>query len=180
MKRGRAGDESVWWANTHKMFKAYLKGPEMVAHGADPKSQIVQWCNDNGIVRVEVELRRRLLSRLELERLDDITQERLEEVYDDETAIMREVDRSDEPDILDALPARTRPYAAAWLAGVDLFTIAHRATLYRHAKACRAVGLNILEPRNVAQFPTRVRVIELEPVCMPDWYSLDADIEDAA
>ena len=180
VKRGRQGDESVWWANTHRMFKAYLKGAELVAHGADPKSRVVQWCQDNGVVRVEVEMKRRLLSRLELERLDDITQERLEEAYEDETAILREVDRSDEPDILDVIPARSRAYAAAWLAGVDVTTIASRATLFRHAKACRAVGINILEPRNVVQFPTRVRIVELTPCVMPDWYSLEVDREDAA
>jgi len=162
------------------MFKAYLKGAELVAHGADPKSRVVQWCQDNGVVRVEVEMKRRLLSRLELERLDDITQERLEEAYEDETAILREVDRSDEPDILDVIPARSRAYAAAWLAGVDVTTIASRATLFRHAKACRAVGINILEPRNVVQFPTRVRIVELTPCVMPDWYSLEVDREDAA
>jgi len=172
-KRGRAGDESVWFSNSRKMLKAYVKGAELVAHGADKNSRAVQWCNDLGIVRIEVELKRRLLTEMGLDDYEAITDEKLVSAYDQATDIFRTVDRSDEPDILSSIPARSRAYAAAWLAGQDLHTFCSRATLFRHAKVCREYGLELMEPRNIEQFPTRVRIVDLTPVEVPDWYQLE-------
>ena len=124
---------------------------------------------------MEVELKRRLLSDEGLKNLENITQEKLEKIFHQETEIFRQVDRSDEPDILDAIPPKSRIYAAAWLAGQDLSNMAHRATLFRHAKVLREYGIDIMEPRNVEKFPVKVNVIDLKPVSMPDWYSLEDD-----
>lgn len=177
-KRGIAGDESVWWSNSRRMIKVYRKGPEMVAHGADPKSRLVQWCFDVGLVRVEVSMKRRLLNDLGMTSLGAVSDERLEEIYDEETSFLRKFDSSDEPDILSAIPARSRAYAAAWLAGQDLSQFCSRATLYRHGRVLAEYGLDIFSPRNVSQFPTKVRIIDLEPVAAPDWYEWKK--EDAA
>lgn len=177
-KRGFAGDESVWWSNTRKMFKAYLKAWELIRHGLSRECRAVSWALAQGIVRVEVELKRRLLGELELDRWERVTQSRLRAVFEDETGVLRAVDRSDEPDILAALPARYRMTAAAWLAGQNVKACMPNGTLYRHAKVLREYGLDILEPRNVHAFPVKVRVVELEPVEVPDWYRLDR--EDAA
>lgn len=169
-KRGLAGDESVWWSNSRRMLKVYRKGPEMVAHGADPKSKLVQWCFDMGIVRPEVSMKRRLLSDLGLTSLGAVTDERLEQIYNEETAFLSKFDSSDDPDILSNIPPRSRAYAAAWLAGQDLSAFCSRATLYRHARTLSEYGLDIFSPRNVSQFPTKVRIIDLEPVAAPEWY----------
>jgi len=180
VKRGLNSDESVWWANTRYMFKAYRKGVELEAHGLARSHPSVQWCHDNGVVRVEVELKRRYLGELGLSEVGLVTQEKLEQVYHDETAVLRTVDRSDEPDLIDSLPKRCRLVVDAWLKGVDLASTMSRATLFRHARVCREYGINILEPRNVVSFPTRVRVIELRPCEVPDWYELDSPLDRVA
>ena len=107
--------------------------------------------------------------------LRELSDARVRELYTQETAVLRSVDRSDEPDILAAIPVRSRAYASAWLAGQDVRLLCSQATLYRHAKTLRQHGLDILEPRMVSRFPVRVRVIELEALPMPDWYSLKED-----
>ena len=173
MKKGRAGDESVWWSNTRHMLKAYIKHIEMLKHGCSEDDPVYQWCKEQGVVRVEIELKRRLLSDEGLKNLENITQEKLEQIFHDETEIFRQVDRSDEPDILDALPAKSRIYAAAWFAGKDLVDLASRATLFRHAKILREYGIDIMEPRNIEQFPVKVQIVDLKPLSMPDWYSLE-------
>lgn len=173
MKRGRAGDESVWWVNTRHMLKAYIKHIEMLKHGCSEDDPVYKWCKEQGVVRVEIELKRRLLSDEGMRNLENITQEKLEQIFYEETEIFRQVDRSDEPDILDALPSKTRIYAAAWLAGQDLSNLASQATLYRHAKILREYGIDILETRNIEQFPVKVQLVELKPLSMPDWYSLE-------
>ena len=172
IKRGQVGNESVWWANTRYMLKAYCKGPEMENHGKSPDEFLVDWCNRHGVVRVEVELKRRLLAELGLVNFADISDERLAAIYTEQTSILRRVDRSDEPDILAAIPSRSRAYAAAWLAGQDMQLLASRATLFRHARCLREYGIDILTPRNVETFPIRVRVVDLVPAAVPDWYQL--------
>ncbi|SFJ01537.1 phage/plasmid replication protein [Nitrosomonas sp. Nm34] len=173
MKKGRAGDESVWWSNTRHMIKAYIKHIEMEKHGMKTDDPVYEWCRDNGIVRVEVELKKRMLHDEGMHKLENVTDQKIQQIFEAETEIFRRVDRSDEPDILDAIPSRYRVTAAAWLAGEDLRTIMSNGTLYRHAKILREYGLDITEPRNVTRFPTKVHVVELKPVSPPDWYRFD-------
>lgn len=174
MKRGQAGDESVWWSNTRHMFKAYIKHIEMAAHGAEKDNQALLWCKERGVVRVEMELKKRLLSDLGLNDWDSLSQEKIEEIFHDQTQILKAVDRSDELDLIDSLPNRSRIYASAWLAGKDLRDMVGQATLYRHAKVLREYGLDILQVRNVNQFPTKVRIVDMKPLAVPDWYEAAA------
>lgn len=178
MKKGRAGDESVWFVNTRHMIKAYIKHIEMEKHGMSKEDQLYQWCKEQGIVRVEVELKKRMLNDEGLYHLENITEEKLVEIYERETEILNRVDRSDELDIIDSLPSRYRMTAAAWLAGEDVRSFMSNGTLYRHAKVLREYGLDILEPRNIVKFPTKVNVIELKPVSPPDWYRFDDTYKD--
>lgn len=176
VKKGRAGDESVWWANTRRMFKVYVKAAEMRSHGASEQDWLYRWTFEQGIARVEVEMKRRLLEELGLHDFGSITDERLAQVFQNETEILRAVDRSDEPDILAALPKRSRAIAAAWLAGVDPKAFLGRSQLYVHAKVLREYGIDLFAERsNVKNFPVKVRVIDLQPMAKPDWYSLDED-----
>lgn len=170
MKRGQAGDESVWWSNTRHMFKAYIKHLEMAAHGVDKDNETLQWCKERGVVRVEMELKKRLLSDLGLNDWESLSQDKIEELFHDQTEILKAVDRSDEPDLIEGLPVRSRIYASAWLAGKDLRDMVCRATLYNHAKILREYGIDILQVRNVEQFPVKVRIVDMKPLAVPDWY----------
>ncbi|WP_110382490.1 phage/plasmid replication domain-containing protein [Nitrosomonas ureae] len=175
MKKGRAGDESVWWVNSRHMLKAYIKHIEMLKHGCAEDDPVYLWCKEQGVVRVEIELKRRLLNDLDMIEISKITDERLIQVFHEQTEVFNAVDRSDEPDILDSIPSKSRIYAAAWMAGQDLSSMAHRATLFRHAKVLREYGIDIMEPRNIEAFPVKVRIVEMKPLSMPDWYSLEDD-----
>lgn len=61
------------------------------------------------------------------------------------------------------------------MAGQDLRQLMSRATFFRHAKILREYGIDIAEPRNVESFPVKVRIVEMKPLPMPDWYSLEDD-----
>ena len=140
----------------------------MKAHGGD--DELIQYATDAGIVRVEVELKRRLLGELGLDEIGNVSDEKLACVFREQTEIFRGVDRSEEPDIIAAVPSRSRAIAAAWLAGQDVRLLCSRATLFRHAKILREFGLDVFEPRNIERFPVRVRVVDLEPITAPEWY----------
>lgn len=179
MKRGQAGDESVWWANTRHMLKAYIKHLEMLKHGAAKDEHMVVWLKGMGVVRVELELKKRLLSELGLNDLVNLTDEKLEEIYEQQIEPFKRADRSCDEDILEHVPARSRAYAAAWLAGHDMKQMASERTIFRHAKVLKECGLDISSPRfaaGVARLPVKVRFIDLEPVAIPDWYSLESRV----
>lgn len=163
------------WANTRSKFTAYIKHLEMVAHGLPPDNPAVVFAREKGIVRVEVRVNRRLLADLGLRDVHEVTHEKLEEVYRERTAVMREVERTDIQDALASLPARTRTFAMLWLAGHDLSDFCNRSQLYVHARRCRELGWEIMEKRNISVMPVRVRVIDLQPVTPPQWYDLKED-----
>ena len=122
---------------------------------------------------MEVELKRRELQRLGLNHLGDVTDEKLAAAFEEETAFLRRVDRSDEPDILAELPAGSRVYAAAWLKGQDLRQLVSRRTFFRHARVLKGFDIDITQPRNIHNFPVKVRVVDLCPLSAPDWYEWD-------
>lgn len=173
MKRGQAGDESIWWANTRHMLKAYIKHLEMAKHGTREDDDLLQWLKRQGVVRVEIELKKRLLSELGLNDLGNITDEKLYEIYESQIEPFKRADRSEDEALIETLPRSSRALAAAWLAGHDVKELASRATIFRHAKVLRECGIDILAPRNIERFPVQVRYIDLEPLAMPDWYELE-------
>ena len=140
----------------------------MAKHGGD--KDLVEYCNDNGVVRVELELKRRELEEMGLRDFGDIDQEKLEAAFHERMEPFRRVDCSHDPDLIAALPMRSRALAAAWLAGQDLRLCCSERTLYRHAKVLREYGIDILEVRNVERFPVKVQVIDLVPLSVPEWY----------
>ena len=178
---GKAGHWGAWWANTSRMIKIYLKGQELLDHVRPSDSdaskrhvaEIANWCLDHGLVRLEVELKRRELQRLSLSELGDVTDERLGLAFEDETAFLRKVDRSDEPDILMSIPSRSRVHAAAWMKGQDLRQLLSNGTFYRHARVLRQYGIDITQRRDIANFPVKVRVVNLSPLSPPSWYEWD-------
>lgn len=169
-KKGISGDESVWWANTRHMLKAYIKHLEMLAHGALESDQSFIHARDLGILRVELEMKRRTLSELNLRDWDLITQEKLEALYHKNTGLLHKIDNSNEANILDTIPQKSRVYASAWLAGQDLKGLVSNGTLYRHAKVLSEHGLDILTPRNITTLKVKQRTIELIPLVAPQWY----------
>lgn len=179
-RRGSAGDESVWWSNTRRMFKAYRKGAELLKHGLPANAPVVEWAVNQGVVRVEVELKRRTLQELGLNEWGNVSQAKLVRLFADETEILRRVDRSDEPDILAQIPAKYRMTAAAWMAGQDIKAALPNGTLYRHAKVLREYGLDVLQARNITAFPVRVRVVDLQPLDVPAWYRLRPGLDEEA
>lgn len=176
MKRGQAGDESVWWANTRHMLKAYIKHLEMLKHGSEKDDFMVDWLRKQGVVRVELELKKRLLSELGLNDLANLTDAKLEEIYEQQIEPFKRADRSCDEDILEHVPQRSKAIAAAWLAGTDVRDLVGKSQLYVHAKRLKESGLDIMSPRfaaGVARLPVKVRFIDLVPVAVPDWYSLE-------
>ena len=170
VKKGRAGDESYWFANTRYMFKAYIKHLEMLKHGASKDCPVYQYALNNGILRLELELKRRLLGELNMRRLEDITDEKLEAIFEKQTEFARKFTTDDFADALEHIPTKSRIYAESWHKGIDLKNTCSRATLFRHAKVLREYGIDILADRNIEHLTPQIRFVDLIPLPVPNWY----------
>lgn len=179
ISKGQAGDESVWWANSREMLKAYIKALEMLQRGFSADDKRVSWASVNGIVRVELELKRRLLAELGLNWLGAIDMEKITQIFRDRTEVIRRADASSDVDVLETIPTRSRAIAAAWLRGEDAKALCSRASYFRHLKTLREHGLDISAARDVSRLPVKVVEIELQPMQAPDWYWPNYGVEAA-
>lgn len=76
-------------------------------------------------------------------------------------------------DDLEDLPKHLRCTARDWLAGDDIRKHVSLATFKRHRSALLFYGIDIAVRRNVVAFKPRVRVIEVRPATVPQWYDFD-------
>ena len=70
-------------------------------------------------------------------------------------------------------PAYTVDGGHAWLKGQDLRQLVSRRTFFRHARVLKGFDIDITQPRNIHNFPVKVRVVDLCPLSAPDWYEWD-------
>lgn len=179
VKKSRLGSSTVVWGSLrYCQTEAYIKADEMLAHakGEEAKAAVKaskewQYAFENGIVRVEVKAAKDYLREKGLTYLGAWDMGTVHRIFEERTEILQRVKiDADEFDIMD-VPLRYRMTASAWLAGQDVSHLFNnRMTLYRHAKALRAFGLDITEKRNIKSFPVRVRTINLVPLSPPEFY----------
>lgn len=172
VKKGVGGTSSVWWSNTRYMIKFYIKAHEMEAHGIS-SGAAYEFAKKIGIVRMELELKRRELSDLGWSNFNEFLKAwdmgKVHALYADYENLMRSKSISNDSDFIDALPVRLRAHAALFLAGGDLKGVMSRASFFRHRKALLDYGIDISDKRP-EKLNVTIRNIVVEPVAAPDWY----------
>lgn len=172
VKRGVSGDSSVWWSNTRYMLKVYIKALEMEAHGTN-SGAAYEYARNNGILRLEIELKRRELADLgwsdfaEFVRAWDMG--KVHNLFADYEKILTVENISNDAEFIDALPQKLRVTAAAFLAGRDVKAMMNLRTFQRYRKALLDYGIDIADERP-AQLNVTVRTVEITPVSAPEWY----------
>lgn len=178
VKKQRFGRSTVVWGHLrYCQVEAYLKADEMLAHckGEIERQQMLQnpvynWCRENGVVRVEVKAAKDCLRDMGLTWAGDWTMNKVIQLFEERTEILRRVKTDIEEFDPAMLPSRVALTAEAWLRGADVKRTMNLRTFQRHAKVLREYGIDIAEPRNVATLPVRIKTIELQPAAAPDWY----------
>lgn len=172
VKRGVAGDSSVWWSNTRYMLKVYIKALEMEAHGVN-SGAAYEYARDNGIIRLELELKRRELSDLGWSDFAEFVKAwdmgKVHNLFADYEKILTVETISNDAEFIDALPQKLRVTAAAFLAGRDVRSMMNPRTFRRYRKALLDYGIDIADERP-AQLNVSVRTVEITPVVAPEWY----------
>lgn len=182
VKKSRLGASTVVWGSLkYCQVEAYLKADEMLAHAKNDAhretikaSPAYQWAHKNGLLRIEVKAAKDFLKHEKLTHLGDWNMATITRIFQDRTEVLNRY-RSDIEDFdFNDVPSAYRMTLAAWLRGEDVSQLfGNRMTQYRHAKALRSHGIDILEKRNVHVMPVRIRTIEVQPASVPDWYDLD-------
>lgn len=172
VKKGVGGDSSVWWSNTRYMLKVYIKALEMEAHGVN-SGRVYEYARDNGIIRLELELKRRELHTLGWSDFNDFLtgweMGNVHKLFADYEKILTCNSVENESEFIDSLPMRLRPAAAIFMSGKDVRDYMSRASFFRYRKALLDYGIDISD-----ELPSRIQVsvqkISIEPLIAPEWY----------
>jgi len=172
VKKGVGGDASVWWSNSRYMLKVYIKALEMESHGIT-SGAAYEYARDNGIIRLEIELKRRELADLGWSDFAEFVKAwdmgKVHQLFSDYEKILTVENISNDAEFIDSLPQKLRVTAAAFLAGRDVKLLMKRSSFFVYRKALLAYGIDIADERP-AQLNIKVRTVEITPVTAPDWY----------
>jgi II/X family phage/plasmid replication protein len=154
------------------MLKVYIKSLEMESHGIS-SGRAYEYARDNGIIRLELELKRRELHDLGWSDFNEFLKGwemgTVHKLFADYEKILEVTGVQNDADFLDSLPIRLRSIAALFLSGRDVRSCVSRATFFRYRKSLLDYGIDIADERP-AMLQTLVRTVEIHPVSAPDWY----------
>lgn len=165
--------------------KAYLKAPELLRHmrkqikGEEtPYSrpfnpyivQLSDWCASVGLVRFETTYKSTFLIDNHYQYLGGLDMRCLEHDFIQRQEVFTRANC--EVDQLAELDKSTLACYRMWQAGDDLTTKYKKAMFYRHRSRLLPHGVDIAIKSNVLNFQPRVKVIQLSPCPVPDFYQL--------
>lgn len=187
LKTGTYGDgETVDFGrgSRYLYIKAYTKGPELRRHIKRLESDTLEkgpfnpfvfvladWCDSVGLVRVEFTFKATKLHDMGCSYLGAFDMRLLENEFKKRFEVFSRGE-STEVDDMTSLPKHILATYRMWAAGDDLVSKMSKATFYKHRKLLLPFGVDISIKSNVVSFKPKVRVIQLGPVSVPDWYEL--------
>lgn len=184
----RYSDGSFGWGSKRfRRWKIYCKYSEMLKHKKKDSStyflDLLQWVNEAGLVRFEIELHRDYLrehglrtlfgwsarSELVIDMFNDSVKKLFPSMglggLQDTASVL--VDAGIKP----LRANRLQGLAYQWAAGVDVFSQLGKSQAYAARSDLLLAGIDIrLPPSNLEQINSRVRVLDLVPAVAPSWY----------
>lgn len=165
--------------------ECYDKADELIAHAkgdeakkAIRKSELYQWLCDEGIVRLEVRLKRDHLRAAEMGYAGAITMDKVTQLFGDKTRFLTRVSSDVDAFNFEGMTTpsgrpdfRLAGIARQFMAGEDVKArMRSTATFYRTRRRLLPYGIDIAARPTVLKFAPKVREIELRQVEAPSWY----------
>lgn len=172
------GNGITWNEGSKRHYeKLYFKGDELGNHVSDA---VRQYCEQFGILRYEVSLKARELADTGLQSLTAWAQinkkgQTMENVIYGKFAEVLTRNQVTVTEVQD-IPGKLGLIARSYLNGENPYeagSVTYR-TRSRWRSKLMPYGLDIAQPIDVTRLCTRIRVIELQPVAVPDWYRVAA------
>lgn len=170
------GNGCTWNEGSKRWYaKLYYKADEL---GKYVSEEVKNLCESQGVVRYEVSLKARELADLGVNRILPWCRMKGEKtmaevIYGRFTEVLQrnQVSTLDLSDI----PGKLGLLASDYLNGGNPYGKAvSQRTAQRWRKQLLQYGVDIAVPLNVTRLSARVNVIELQPLTVPDWYSLES------
>lgn len=156
-----------WYAKVYDKAGEYFRGCGKKSKRFDP--QLYGFMYDNGVARHEISLKSRYLKQNDLWRPSQWKGDAMERVYALFTDVVHGGGNVDE--FLE-IEGRAGELAVAWRDGADLKKRLSQNTYYRYRRQLLKFNIDIAVPANVQRLRTRVEVVVVAPLVVPDWYSL--------
>lgn len=172
------GNGVTWNEGSRRHYeKLYFKADEL---GPYCSPEVKKYCEDNGILRYEVSLKSRELADTGLQsitawshvteegiRMDNIIYGKFADVLTRNQVTVTECQK---------IPGKLGFIAKSYLNGENPYESADagQSTRRRWRSALLSYGLDIAQPIDVTRLQTQIRVIELQPLAAPSWYSREA------
>jgi hypothetical protein len=180
------GNETVDWGRGSRAVysKAYVKAQELIRKKdieSNPDlQQLAEYCRANGVIRFETTYKSTFLINSGHQYLGSINMDKLYQDYEKRQSVMTRA--SAECEDTTAMPAKLLAVYRMWQAGDEIASRMSQATYYRRRKELLPYGIDIAVKSNVVRFEPRVKVIRVQSMARPDWYTLPnpADIRRVA
>lgn len=169
------GNGITWNEGSKRHYeKLYFKADELGPHVSQ---EVRDYCNENGILRYEVSLKARELADHGLQslgawayvnveglRMDNVVYGRFAEVLTRNQVTVTEIQD---------IPGKLGLIARSYLNGENPYEAmqAPERTRRRWRSDLMKFGLDIAQPIDVTRLTQRIRVIDLQPLAAPSWYS---------
>lgn len=171
------GNGVTWNEGSRRHYeKLYFKSDSLGQHVTD---DVKQYCEDNGILRYEVSLKARELADRGLQNLVAWAQvskgQRMENIIYGKFAEVLTRNQVTVTEIQD-IPGKLGLIARSYLNGENPYESLHHSerTTRRWRSQLMKYGIDIAQPIDVTRLTQRIRVIELQPLAAPSWYSREA------
>jgi len=169
------GNGITWNEGSKRHYeKLYFKADELGKYVSD---DVRRYCEENGLLRYEVSLKARELADRGLQsmvgwsyvskegtRMENVVYGKFAEVLTRNQVTVTECQK---------IPGKLGLIAKSYLNGENPYQTleAGPSTLRRWRASLMAYGIDIAQPIDVTRMQTRIRVIDLQPVSAPSWYS---------
>lgn len=169
------GNGITWNEGSKRHYeKLYFKADELGKYVSD---DVRRYCEENGLLRYEVSLKARELADRGLQsmlgwsyvskegtRMENVIYGKFAEVLTRNQVTVTECQK---------IPGKLGFIAKSYLNGENPYTTsdAGPSTLRRWRAQLMKYGIDIAQPIDVTRLQTKIRVIELQPVSAPSWYS---------
>lgn len=171
------GNGVTWNEGSKRHYeKLYFKA-DSLGHYVTP--EVRDYCNHQGILRYEVSLKARELADRGLQSLVAWAQvmegQRMENVIYGKFAEVLTRNQVTVTEIQD-IPGKLGLIARSYLNGENPYESLHapERTVRRWRSQLLKYGVDIAQPIDVMRLTQRIRVIELQPLAAPSWYSREA------
>lgn len=168
-------DSGVSWGEKSKYWyaKIYDKASDYIRHrSADHTlhdARLYQFIKESGTGRLEVELKSRYLRQNNLWRITQWDNEMQAKVY---ALFTDPINGEVNVDSFLEIPGRAGELALAWRDGADLKKRLSKNTYYKYRRELLGYNIDIAVVSNIERLKTKINVVNLSPLLMPDWYTL--------